>query len=1625
MKRSIWLPIRLALCFAVLSLCPLAAYGEGSSSLAGVATLDGAREELFRMRDSGSLSGGHPEMMGLAKDPDLEHKLRGKPLGELMEGVAYKETGSPPAKSRGLMSDIDRTVSSLDDFNKVKEKALKLKYKIEETPYRIKIEGLDTVIWKPSGKSSALADPATGAAERARINASIQEIIQRDGLDKTTWRPEGKPSAPADGTSVAGRARILASDPEVAFEAGQKAGAHSFMSVAENLIKGQEALLGDLSKLPPWKAELKIVDGAKDVLRSLQAANMCTGEMKSVCTELEAIRKMDKPPGGDLLQKQKELRGLMGNAFEKSQILLDIEMDALMRRMQDAVDPDEIAHLQGRVAELRGQMTEGVERFRMLEEKFPNEMRQMSGGKSAAQIRDEMIRRGVKLEEGRRKLAATKAADDRAKDRAKKVEKISFVVDALQFVECLHQEGKDVTSCLKEAAEGLVMAEALAKGTYVISLVSETGAVIVSGTLSVAGLGATMYFTGAKLGEAAYEAMEYLEARQREKAALAGMEESQQGRVQNLALQLEKLEAQVKRFIAETVARKEQILADLDKYEQLAGIMKEATAYRDRQGPRLDTIQAALAKAAPPCQEIQGTGESLRRRLEQAGTAAQKVEALLRGAQKQVKECAGQGAVDKGNGSYQEAEKLVQQNRESMRSLETDRRNLRKARTDFQAALGEAGGEGKLDEAREALGRLDAYAAEAEANLVDIVGVSDRVAAIENDIEAKKNGFKGDIQAFKYAFPEHLTREWVEKYGFPQEMAASWLARLDKLEKTVAALQPMGDAAWREKRMKVMAENPALGADAKLFIQEVRQRGPRLKGMADSVDACLPGSGGAAGATEKTIEEIDTEHTLVDLAFAKLGKEYLDLRTACTQKQGGKPVAPPAGPAPDASKKEVFFVLQEGYPKVNPENVGFQNMVEFKNMVVDASGLTVELRDKSFPRWGRSECDQKVRFTFGRPPSVLKPDEVFEITFLGKAYGEEAKLCETYFMDVDVNPRGTGLPAEGLSSVGLVGRLEGGKVRLAPVYESKRIFKHAAPLDAGKDKVLDIDLMLGNKRRGMQADPVVRYRYVQKDLSPDEARTLLASRSAGGPSAPPQKPVGQPEGTRPETLAAGLLLLEMLTGDVTIYFGSPAEAQPLKSAGQLKPGATVQAGRGSQAAIKTPGGASVRIGENSKVKMAGQEPASKKQVVEVLVGTVEVNRKEDLPGFDDVKVRTRDSQAWATQTRYKVRVTERGTTYEVSEGTIHITGQMLAKTNADFQVVGKYSFAKEMDLHAGEKAIAFKVGSGQAASPPSSQLPSWATGGSQATAPADGPSRPGQEPWNDPKVQALMDEWLRKATPTVAAERPGQWRFSEWGQVLGPGSIATSAPDHPAGWSRHQSLWAVRDKFDSLNLCTMGQYIERRRKGEGLEGCAKPGGGGRASAKPTVPAWLSPAGASPGQEKEPETNQPLVKQSEDAVSRARQQLAEQKQNDQRRKEEEARAEQDRIAQKQRAAEERLRAEERRQAQAEAERARQKAQPDFVGDWTCTIEEGFSGKTSPANFSIVKQGAGYVLVIHTDAGDDRTRPALANGSTVVFVREFSRVTMTLTFHLDGDRLTGIDHIDRDNGTTNDYPITCVR
>jgi hypothetical protein len=141
------------------------------------------------------------------------------------------------------------------------------------------------------------------------------------------------------------------------------------------------------------------------------------------------------------------------------------------------------------------------------------------------------------------------------------------------------------------------------------------------------------------------------------------------------------------------------------------------------------------------------------------------------------------------------------------------------------------------------------------------------------------------------------------------------------------------------------------------------------------------------------------------------------------------------------------------------------------------------------------------------------------------------------------------------------------------------------------------------------------------------------------------------------------------------------------------------------------------------------------------------------------------------------------------------------------------------------------------------------------------------DPWTNPLIQAHIDEWLRTAVPTSA--KPGEsWRFSDWGVVLAPGARTAGPPDHPAGWTRHQTVWSIRTKLDSLNACTLGEFVDRRVGGRGLEGCAKPvasvaakppaassaaGGSGSTGARAALPAPAAPSKVEPAPRGDRET----------------------------------------------------------------------------------------------------------------------------------------------------------------------------
>jgi hypothetical protein len=302
-----------------------------------------------------------------------------------------------------------------------------------------------------------------------------------------------------------------------------------------------------------------------------------------------------------------------------------------------------------------------------------------------------------------------------------------------------------------------------------------------------------------------------------------------------------------------------------------------------------------------------------------------------------------------------------------------------------------------------------------------------------------------------------------------------------------------------------------------------------------------------------------------------------------------------------------------------------------------------------------------------------------------------------------------------------------------------------------------------------------------------------------GPVAKPKVPSGD-SGGAPAAAAGGGMQAGTISGNVTVRLPS-GQMQPLGRGG-IPSGSIIETGNGAQASFTSPTGTAVTLAPGSRVRILAPTDNTNRQIVELLQGSVDVSRTQALSGYDDVIVQTRHGKALAFGTRYRVTLSERGTAYQVFEGTIRVVGKMLARTYANTEQTGKTAFLSRMDLHSGESGFAYDT-----------QLaPAPETGGSPLAR---------SDPWNDRKVQQLIDEWLRSAKPVVRSDLPGPWSFSPWGQVLGPGSKPAGAPDHPAGWTRHQSLWAVRHKFDSLNLCTLGEFVERRISGKGMEGCQK------------------------------------------------------------------------------------------------------------------------------------------------------------------------------------------------------------
>ncbi len=89
------------------------------------------------------------------------------------------------------------------------------------------------------------------------------------------------------------------------------------------------------------------------------------------------------------------------------------------------------------------------------------------------------------------------------------------------------------------------------------------------------------------------------------------------------------------------------------------------------------------------------------------------------------------------------------------------------------------------------------------------------------------------------------------------------------------------------------------------------------------------------------------------------------------------------------------------------------------------------------------------------------------------------------------------------------------------------------------------------------------------------------------------------------------------------------------------------------------------------------------------------------------------------------------------------------------------------------------------------------------------------DPWNNPRVQRIMADWLGAARP-LESLRISSFTYNKYAQVVGPGIVYTRAPDAAARLGRHCWLWSIANVVPSTNMGTLMEYIRNQLLGEGI-----------------------------------------------------------------------------------------------------------------------------------------------------------------------------------------------------------------
>ncbi len=94
----------------------------------------------------------------------------------------------------------------------------------------------------------------------------------------------------------------------------------------------------------------------------------------------------------------------------------------------------------------------------------------------------------------------------------------------------------------------------------------------------------------------------------------------------------------------------------------------------------------------------------------------------------------------------------------------------------------------------------------------------------------------------------------------------------------------------------------------------------------------------------------------------------------------------------------------------------------------------------------------------------------------------------------------------------------------------------------------------------------------------------------------------------------------------------------------------------------------------------------------------------------------------------------------------------------------------------------------------------------------------------NPHIQQLITAWINTAEPPKNATIGAELRYGKWAQVHGktPTGMITlnDKPDAAKGYANHfKYLWTVKAEKDSVDHCTLGQYIDIKLAGQSTAQC--------------------------------------------------------------------------------------------------------------------------------------------------------------------------------------------------------------